>query len=124
MLVDKSCSSAGFSLPRGSAVPLWLNPFIRVSLACPARPARKLVQAPWVPSAFLTAARNVSLGFFCLFFSSQQTSFCSVGKRANRSPSFPTPVIPAQKLRIYANALRNHVQYCITRGTLEMSLLL
>lgn len=58
--------------------------------------------------------------FVLLCFKAGQLLFC--GDTTRRSPS-PTAAISAQKLQICADALRN-VRYCITRGTLEMSLLL
>lgn len=59
---------------------------------------------------------------FCFLKSANFSLFC--GKKSSHSPSFSTSVIPAQKLWIYTDALRNPVQYCMTRGTLGMSLLL
>lgn len=74
-------------------------------------------------SAYFRATRNISLGFFFLFF--KVSKLVSIlWKKSSHSPSFSTTVTPAQKFWIYTDALRNPVQYCMTRGTLGMSVLL
>lgn len=79
--------------------------------------------APLFSSAFFRATETFPRDFpFCFLKSANSSLFC--GKKSSHSPSFSTSVIPAQKLWIYTDALRNPIQYCMTRGTLGMSVLL
>lgn len=104
-------------LSRVFASPLGTSP-----LASPVSRSRCLAY-PCSHLPFSGLPETFLWGFsFCFLKSANFSLVC--GKKSSHSPFFSTSVIPAQNLWIYTDVFRNPVQYCMTRGTLGMSLLL
>lgn len=128
LLTYKSHVFATFSLTDGVPQCRWVCTPSSVSPpACPARPAHELAWMSRVSpfsSAFSSAPRIVSLGFFCLCF--EVSKLLSVLRGTEEPAALLSPRLSflLRNFGFNANALRSHVQYCITRGTLEMSRLL